>query len=119
MAKNSIARPTAATQIVQIALLPELVEEALSEKIPLQDLLQAVTDILPQGYSLTIGYDMDTAKYSARYAGIDKASPNAGKLLYANGRTVEQALLGLYIKHFLQSKGGNWEATVRTSSDMS
>jgi len=108
-----------ATQVVQIPLMPEIVEKLLSLKVSTEQLLEQFDPVLQEGYSLTITFDPSDGKYTARLAGISKMTANAGKLLYANGSTLRLTLLALYGKHFLVSKDGIWESTLSTSSEMS
>lgn len=107
------------SEVVQIPLLPDMVDELLSLKIDISQLEAAFDQCLIQGYSLTIQYDPVDEKFSARLAGITEGLPNAGKLLYGNGDTRHNALLALYGKHFLASEGGLWVSTTGRSSKLS
>lgn len=108
-----------ATQVVQIALMPNVVQDLMSLTVSTSELLEQFVPLLQEGYSLTLTYDPDDKKYAARLAGVSRMTTNMGKLLYANGVSLRIALLALYGKHFLVSKDGIWVDTQSTSSDMS
>lgn len=99
------------TEVVQIALLPEDVENAKSLILEPLDLLLAIMEAAKDGLSLTIMYDTSEEKWTARFAGYIAGKPNSGKLLYGNGQTPLLAVASLYVKHFLKSNGGSWESS--------
>lgn len=105
--------------VVQIPLLPEVVQELLTLTGNLQSLVVEFEKPVKQGYSLQIQYDPDRNQFHARFAGVTEGLPNAGKLLYGNGDTIELAILSLYGKHFLQSEGGLWKDVSNSGSKMS
>lgn len=119
MKKATLRQAVPATEVVQLALTPEIVQSLTSEVVRTEDVLDSLMPALVEGYSLTLTYDHDKQQYTARLAGVDKACVNAGKLLYANGKSVTYALLAIYGKHFLVAGGGIWASTAAASRDMS
>lgn len=108
-----------ATQVVQIALLPEHAEDIEHCVLKFSDTFNRVLELTKEGYNLTIAYDTEREKYSVRLAGVESQCVNAGKLLYGNGKDVVYAFASVFVKHFLVCKGLNWETSVTQTSDYS
>jgi hypothetical protein len=106
-------------EIVQIALMPELVEHLMTVVIKKEAFMQEVLELAAKGYSVQITFDSKRTQYSVRLAGITEGMENAGRMLYGNGSTIEHAFLALYGKHFLVSADGIWAQNVQTSGGLS
>lgn len=109
----------ACTEVVQVSLFPEVVENVESMVFDAQGIVQVFEELAKSGYSVTIMHDSGQGKYSVRLAGIDEDCVNAGKLLYGNGVTFMDAFLSMYAKHFLISKATKWVASSPSFSTMS
>lgn len=105
--------------IIQISLLPEHVDEAVSRKITFDKASEEIDNLVLEGYSLLIQYDREKTQWSARLAGVYADLTNAKKLLYGNGITKQNAIMSLWIKVFLVSRGGVWVGITPSSLDMS
>lgn len=119
MARKDRKKTIVAHEVVQIPLLPEHAEQIKSEGLTVEAMFWKLYALTLEGYSLTFVADTDDNQYTARLAGIYPECKNASKLLYGNGSTPEKAIVSLYIKHFLVSKGGQWASISQTFSDMS
>lgn len=119
MAKKQSRTIVVCSEVVQIALLPEHVENIDSYLIKIQDLMYQVLQLTEDGYSINIQYDPDMGTYSVRLAGITPDKVNTGKLLYGNGESVELAFVSIWIKHFLVSNGSRWEGSQKTTRGLS
>jgi hypothetical protein len=114
--KNS---PVRATEVVQIPLMPEFKDAVITWQQNFDEVYDQLCELTQKGYNLTISYDLERGQYTARLAGIDASCENAGKLLYANGKTHRLAICSLAVKHFLVSKGGSWHTGDTQMSDFS
>jgi len=102
-------------EIVQIALSPEMVDQAISLSAKMDTVMPAVFALCEQGYSLQVLYDSERELWSVRLAGISPECKNAGKMLYGNGEGLQEAFASVYVKHFLVSDSQIW-ATISKSA---
>lgn len=119
MAKNRTRTIVTCTEVVQIALLQDHVDNVTAMLADYDQILDDVLGLADDGYSINFMFDPESKKYSVRLAAVTPGMPNEGKMLYGNGTTRQQAVIAIYIKHFLQSNGGNWVPTVTATSGMS
>lgn len=119
MKSHLINKPVRATEVIQIPLMPEHKDAVVTWQQNFDEVLDQLMDETQKGYNLTISYDKERSQYTARLAGIDAECTNAGKLLYANGKTSRLAVCALAVKHFLVSKAGIWQGGDTQMSDFS
>lgn len=105
--------------IVQMALLPEIVEAVETLIIAETDVLPALLDLVSEGYSITFSRSEEYDNYSVKLSCDNPNSPNNGKILYANGDDLSAAACAMYGKHFLQSADGKWVDTTRPTGRFS
>jgi len=111
MPKKNRKTTVSCDEICQIALTPELVDQAISLSVKTDKIIPEIMGLCQEGYSVQILYDSDRESWSVRLAGISPDCVNAGRMLYGNGEELELAFAALYVKHFLASGGKTWGNT--------
>lgn len=119
MAKRRERTIVTCTEVVQIALMQEHVDNITALLADYDQILDDVLALSEEGYSINFMFNPEDKKFSVRLAAVTPGMPNEGKMLYGNGLTRQQAVVAIYIKHFLQSNGHNWVPTVTVTSGMS
>lgn len=120
MAKQQNKRRVATSfEVVQIALLPEVVKDLETRIIKKQDMWGELVALTAQGYTITMSYDAEREQCTVKLTGLYADMINGGKIIYGNGKDWENAAAAAWGKHFLSSEDGQWVGTGNVSSNMS
>lgn len=107
MPRNSDSKEVKFLRVVQAPLMPDMVESVKSLVRVTPDVEKAFFEYISQGYALTAKPN-PRGGYSASAMCAEPSSPNAGLMVFANGKTAHLAVAALVVKLDVLNQNQNW-----------
>lgn len=117
MTKTSGIRTQRHVTVIQLSLLPEIMDDVESYLVDWPKIEDFMADSAREGYRFSIGYNSEREQYSASMYGDKVNNENRKQQIYGNAPTFLGAVNVLYLKHFLCCKDTVWATGQTVGSD--
>lgn len=98
-------------EVVQLALLPDHIDQIVAIKPNVADMLQDVQELIDLGYEVSFTANKFQGGYSVLLKGAYDNTVNFQKCFYSNADNLSMALVVCLFKHFTVANGELWEGS--------